>query len=76
MIERFGLSVRRACEVVGLSRTSFGYRERVKADEEGLRRRLRELAQERRRFGCRRLHVMLRREGVRINHKRTERLYR
>lgn len=68
--------MRRACRAIGLSRTSFGYRERVKPDEEGLRRRLKELAQVRRRFGCRRLHVMLRREGVRINHKRTERLYR
>jgi len=76
LIGRFGLSVRRACGVIGFTRTSFGYSERVKPDEEGLRKRLKELAQVRRRFGCRRLHVMLRREGVRINHKRTERLYR
>jgi len=76
LIGRFGLSVRRACGVIGFTRTSFGYSERVKPDEEGLRKRLKELAQVRRRFGCRRLHVMLRREGGRINHKRTERLYR
>jgi putative transposase len=76
LIGRFGLSVRRACGVIGFSRPSLGCRESVKPDEEGLRRRLKELAQVRRRFGCRRLHVMLRREGVRINHKRTERLYR
>ncbi|MBD5646388.1 MAG: IS3 family transposase, partial [Desulfovibrio sp.] len=42
----------------------------------GLRRRLRELAEERRRFGVQRLHVLLRREGLVVNHKRTERLYR
>lgn len=41
-----------------------------------LRRRLRELAEERRRFGVQRLHVLLRREGLVVNHKRTERLYR
>lgn len=41
-----------------------------------LRRRLRELAQERRRFGARRLHILLRQEGLVVNHKRTERLYR
>jgi putative transposase len=41
-----------------------------------MRRRLRELAAERPRFGYRRLHVLLRREGVSINHKRVERLYR
>ena len=41
-----------------------------------MRQRLRELAAERPRFGYRRLHVLLRREGVIINHKRVERLYR
>lgn len=41
-----------------------------------LRRRLRELAEERRRFGVQRLHILLRREGLVVNHKRTERLYR
>ena len=76
IVERFGLSVRRACKLIGLSRTSFHYRPTVKPDEEVIRRRLKELAQTRRRFGCPRLHVMLRREGFVINHKRTERLYR
>lgn len=71
-IGRFGLSIRRACRVIGLSRTSFAYRPIVKPDEEAIRKRLKELAQERRRFGYRRLHVMLRREGFAINHKRTE----
>ena len=75
-IERFGLSVRRACKLIGLSRTSFHYRPAVKPDEEVIRKRLRELAQTRRRFGCPRLHVMLKREGFVINHKRTERIYR
>jgi putative transposase len=41
-----------------------------------LRQRLRELAQQRRRFGSPRLHTLLRREGLVINHKRTERIYR
>ena len=76
IIERFGLSVRKACKMIGLSRTSCNYRPIVKPDEEVIRRRLKELAQTRRRFGCPRLHVMLRREGFVINHKRTERLYR
>jgi putative transposase len=48
----------------------------AKPDEEVICRRLKELAQARRRFGCARLHVMLRREGFMINHKRTERIYR
>ncbi len=41
-----------------------------------MRERLRQLAGERRRFGYRRLHVMLRREGEKVNHKRVYRLYR
>lgn len=44
-------------------------------DEQLVRTRLKELAQKRPRFGCPRLHVMLRREGIAINHKRTERIY-
>jgi putative transposase len=62
--------------MIGLSRTSFCYRPVVKPDEEVIRKRLRKLAETRRRFGCPRLHVMLRREGFMINHKRTERIYR
>lgn len=45
-------------------------------DTTALRQRLRELAGERRRFGYRRLHILLRREGLAINHKRVYRLYR
>jgi putative transposase len=45
-------------------------------DDAGLRERLRALAHERRRFGYRRLHVLLRREGFLVNHKRLFRIYR
>ena len=40
------------------------------------REKLRELAHQRRRFGYRRLHILLRREGIAINRKKTQRLYR
>jgi putative transposase len=50
------------------------YRAR-RPDDSALRMRLRELAAARPRFGCRRLHVMLRREGCHVNHKRTYRIY-
>jgi len=72
---RFGLSIRRACGLVGLWRSTWQYRAH-RPDEQALRGRLRELAEQRRRFGAPRLHVLLRREGWMINHKRTERLYR
>ena len=74
--ERYGLSERRACRLVGIGRSTLRYRSRARGDEERLRRRLRELAAERPRFGYRRLHALLRREGVAVNHKRVARLYR
>lgn len=71
-----GLSVRRTCRLIGFPRSSYGYVARQEGlDEQLVRTRLKELAQKRPRFGCLRLHVMLRREGIAINHKRTERIY-
>lgn len=53
------------------------YRYRPKWDDDAaLRQRLRELAGQRKRFGSPRLHIMLKREGLVINQKRTERIYR
>jgi putative transposase len=53
------------------------YRYKPKPDnDDGIRKRLRELAEQRKRFGSPRLHIMLKREGLVINHKKTERLYR
>jgi len=69
------LSERRACELAKVGRSSYRY-ERQEQDEVELRGRLRELAAERRRYGYRRLTVLLRREGRRVNHKRVYRLYR
>jgi putative transposase len=60
--EAQGLSERRACGLVGMKRSSYRYAGR-RAEFGGLRGRLRELAQERRRFGYRRLTVLLRRAG-------------
>jgi len=70
-----GLSERRACRLVGMARTSCRYEPRRQGQEENLKARLRTLAGERRRFGYRRLTVLLRREGWAVNHKRVYRLY-
>ena len=69
------VSERRACRVIDAERTSVRYRSR-RGDDSELREKLRALAQERRRFGYRRLHILLRRDGVAINRKKTQRLYR
>lgn len=71
----FAVSTRRACEVVQLNRSTQYYRSHA-PDQTLLRRRLRNLAAARVRYGYRRLHVLLRREGWHINHKRVFRLYR
>jgi putative transposase len=74
--ERFGFSQRRACGLVGGARSTIRYRGRRGDDHDALRTRLRDLAAQRPRFGYRRLYVLLRREGILVNHKRVERLYR
>ena len=75
LVKVHGMSQRRACSIIGADRSAVRYRSRRPADAE-LRERLRALAAERRRFGYRRLHVLLRREGHVVNRKRTQRLYR
>jgi putative transposase len=72
--EVYQVSQRRACQAVGADRSSVRYRSR-RADDGHIRARLREIAAIRRRFGYRRLHILLRREGFALNHKKLRRLY-
>jgi putative transposase len=74
-MEEKGYSQRRACGLVGIDPRVYRYRS-TRPDDAGLRTRLRELASERRRFGYRRLHLLLKREGVEVNWKKLYRLYR
>ena len=68
------VSQRRACSVVAADRSSVRYRS-VRPDDGAIRERLQALAASRRRFGYRRLHLLLDREGVHLNHKKLRRLY-
>ena len=70
-----GLSERRACSIVGADRKMIRYRSRRPPDTE-LRTQLRDLANERRRFGYRRLFILLRQEGEPSGINRIHRLYR
>jgi putative transposase len=74
--EEFQFSERRACRVVGAHRTTMRYRRQCKEDEPQVRERLQQLAVAHPRWGYRRLHLLLRREGTAINRKRVYRLYR
>lgn len=73
--QHLGLSERRRCRVLSVSRSLLQYAPRPDRNAV-LRARLKELAEARRRFGSPRLHVLLKREGWTVNHKRVERLYR
>jgi putative transposase len=73
--QHHAVSQRRACRLVGIAPSTVRYRPRAR-DDQPLRERLVQLGKERSRFGYRRLHVLLRREGFRVNHKRVLRLYR
>jgi putative transposase len=70
------VSERRARRVVRLSASSYRYVSRRAEADAPVRRRLREYAAQRPRWGSPRLHWLLQREGLVCNHKRTERLYR
>lgn len=76
LTERFGLSERRGCRLVGLNRATHLYQPKDSDRDERIRRRMRELAEENRRWGCPMLHRVLKRENLVQNHKKTERLYR
>jgi putative transposase len=69
-----GLSERRACRLADMDRSTFQYKKQAGGDE-ALRSRLRELTGERRRFGYRRLGILLAREGLEANHKKLYRIY-
>ena len=74
LVSTMGLSERKACRIVGLSRSVQQNRPMHKDDEAAIKR-MKEQASENRRYGYLRLHAMLRREGLVVNHKRTYRLY-
>jgi putative transposase len=75
LTSEFKVSERRSCHALGTARSSCQYKTR-RRDQDVLGTRLRELAVARPRFGYRRLHVLLRRDGWCVNHKRVWRIYR
>ena len=68
------MSIRRGCKLLGLQKSTFFYRAR-RPSQAALRKRIREIAETRVRYGYRRIHVLLRREGWEVNVKRVYRLY-
>src|SRR6516164_698310 len=69
------VSIRRACRAQPVERSTYHYRSR-RTGQAQLTERIKEIAATRVRYGYRRVHVLLSREGWRVNHKRVYRLYR
>ena len=75
LCEAHGVSQRRACDVLQIDRSMVRYLSR-RGDDAKLRDAIKRVSRERRRFGCRRIHVMIAREGLEVNHKKVRRIYR
>src|SRR4029078_12921971 len=74
-IKEKSYSQRRACRLVNLHPKTYRHKS-TRPSDDGLRKRLRELASQRRRFGYRRLGLLLGREGIKLSHKKLYRLYK
>lgn len=75
VVAMHGVSQRRACQVLTVDRSSVRY-QRVRPDDAEARIAMKSVAAERRRFGYRRIHIMLRRQAIVMNLKKLRRLYR
>lgn len=75
MLTYTSISEQQACEVVGIYQSTYRYQSKLAVKDEALSCRIIELAQQRRRFGYCRIHVLLRREGHEVYHKNVYRLY-
>src|SRR6201986_1186507 len=71
----WNVSIRRACHVFLLDRSTYHYKSR-RSGQAALEQRIKDICQTRVRYGYRRVHVLLRREGWDINQKKTRRVYR
>jgi putative transposase len=74
LMEIHQVSQRRACDVLRVDRSSMRYQSR-RGDDVDLRDAIKRVSRERRRFGYRRIHVMVAREGFQVNHKKLRRIY-
>ena len=74
--QELNLSERHVCRLLHINRTFKRYQSIKPEKDEAIAKRLAELATRWKRFGYKRLHILLRREGCMINHKRTYRIYK
>ena len=70
----YSVSERRVCSAMAVDRSTIRY-ESKRPDDTELRDQVKQIASERRRFGYRRIHVLLEREGIHLNLKKLRRIY-
>jgi putative transposase len=75
LIKKYHLSERRACMLVGIHRSTVRYQSK-KPDESDLVEKNKSIAYEKKRYGYRRIHMILRREKMLVNHKKVFRIYK
>jgi putative transposase len=76
MLADWGISIRRACKALKFDTSTYHYKSRRTGQAPALEQRIREICETRVRYGYRRVHVLLRREGWMINMKKTRRIYK
>ncbi len=76
LVSTFGIPIRRACAVVKFNRATYYVKSKAGPFNGMLKERIKDIAATRVRYGYRRISVLLRREGLRVNDKRVYRLYR
>ena len=75
LIEKWKFSQSRSCRLLNIHRKTYRYRTKRRNDDD-LRKNIINIANERRRFGYRRIHKMLIRKGIKVNHKKVYRIYK
>ena len=76
LVEGRECSERHGCELVGVSRTAYRRKPVEREDEMALRKRIRELATKKKRYGCPMITELLHREGWKVNEKRVQRIWK
>lgn len=75
-MREYGKSERDACRLIGLSRSTMRYKAVDHSEDEQIKERMQAIAGRWKRFGYRRINLMLAREGIHLNHKKAYRLYK
>lgn len=75
MLVDWGVSIRRACRALPFDTSTYHYKSR-RTDQAPLERRIKEICETRIRYGYRRVHVLLLRDGWKLNMKKTRRIYK